>query len=291
MTDDATRLVWITFLAIMDEEGFVELSSIGNVANTARVSLEAAQAAISTLEATEPETETEEDDGRRIERVPGGWMVLNSEKYRQMATKAVKLEQNRLRVQRHRETKRNGNGPVTPSTISSPVASDPDPDSEGESRGGETPTPTDRMKEAMPKVGKLYGQPQRSWSPHEWSLLKEHIGILTDETLKMLTQFYAKERRDGNAKFLGDMRTFLRNPQSLIDRAFSAGFKPKDAPQPVIPGATSAHEPTPEPAPFPKGKALTDAVRESLQPTTKKPTNENTETRDRQPEAHNGAGD
>ena len=38
-----TRIVWITFLAAMDEEGFAPFVAIGNVANRARVSLEEAR--------------------------------------------------------------------------------------------------------------------------------------------------------------------------------------------------------------------------------------------------------
>ncbi len=110
---DTTRLVWITFIAIMDEDGFVALSSVGNVAARARVTLEAAESAIKTLEAPDPHSPDQEHEGRRIERVPYGWTVLNSGKYRDIIKRETAREQTRQRVARHR-AKKAGNVHVTP---------------------------------------------------------------------------------------------------------------------------------------------------------------------------------
>ena len=59
--------IWITFIACMDEDGFVALSGIGNVAARARVSMEEAEAALATLEAPEHTEPLQEHEGRRIE--------------------------------------------------------------------------------------------------------------------------------------------------------------------------------------------------------------------------------
>lgn len=105
LESDATRLVWITFIAAMDEDGFVALSSIGNVAARARVSVKAAEAAIKTLESPDAVDPDQEHEGRRVERVPSGWMVLNSAKYRDIIKRAEAREQTRDRVRKHRLTK------------------------------------------------------------------------------------------------------------------------------------------------------------------------------------------
>lgn len=110
-----TRIVWLTFIAVMDERGFAQFASAGNVAHRARVTIEEAQVAISSFEGPDPESSDPENDGRRLERVPGGWLVLNAEKHRAMVTKAIIQEQTRLRVQKHRDKKRSSNAPVTPS--------------------------------------------------------------------------------------------------------------------------------------------------------------------------------
>lgn len=116
-----TRIVWLTFIAAMDESGFVQFSAVGNVATRARVSLEEAQAAIDCLEGPDDESGDPDNDGRRIERVPGGWMVLNANKHRSLVTRAIIQEQTRERVKRHRAKKRNGNAPVTPSDTDTEV--------------------------------------------------------------------------------------------------------------------------------------------------------------------------
>lgn len=109
-----TRVVWLTFIAAMDENGFVQFASVENVAHRARVGVEAASIAVKTLERPDSNSSDPENEGRRVERVPGGWMVLNSQKYRELVTRVVIQEQTRNRVRRFREKKRSGNAPVTP---------------------------------------------------------------------------------------------------------------------------------------------------------------------------------
>ena len=104
-----TRIVWITFLAAMDEDGFAQFSSVRNLANRAMVTPEEAEAAVATLEAPDAESASKDHEGRRIERVPGGWMILNAGLYRDIVTRTEKLRLNRERVARHRAKKKDGN--------------------------------------------------------------------------------------------------------------------------------------------------------------------------------------
>jgi hypothetical protein len=106
---DATRIVWLTCIAAMDEDGFVQFASVANLARRANVSLKAAELAVTRLEGPDSESSDPEHEGRRIERVQGGWIVLNAQKYRSLVTREVAREQTRIRVQRHR-AKRAGNG-------------------------------------------------------------------------------------------------------------------------------------------------------------------------------------
>ena len=117
---NATRIVWITFLAAMDEEGFVQFASIRNVAHRANVSIEDAQSAVASLEGPDPDSGDPHEDGRRIEKVEGGWTVLNADKHRKIATREHQKALNRERVKRHRSSKCNApvmeaNENVTPS--------------------------------------------------------------------------------------------------------------------------------------------------------------------------------
>ncbi len=110
-----TRIVWLTFIAVMDEKGFAPFAALGNVANRARVTLDEARTAIQILEGPDSESSDPDNDGRRLERVPGGWIVLNAEKHRDLVTRAIKQAQTAERVRRHRALKRTSNADVTPS--------------------------------------------------------------------------------------------------------------------------------------------------------------------------------
>jgi len=109
-----TRIVWVTFLAAMDETGFARFATVGNVALRARVSEEEAKNAIEALESPDRLCPEQDMEGRRIERVDGGWMVLNSRKYREIVNRETEKEQTRIRVARCR-AKKKGNADVTPS--------------------------------------------------------------------------------------------------------------------------------------------------------------------------------
>lgn len=109
-----TRLVWLTCLAIMDRDGFVDCAAVGNLASTARVSLKSARAAVARLEGPDADSSDQEFEGRRLERVEGGWMVINAKKYRDIVTAEVQRERTRIRVARSRAKKRDGNASVLP---------------------------------------------------------------------------------------------------------------------------------------------------------------------------------
>lgn len=128
-----TRLVWLTMIAAMDEDGFAQFASIGNLSHRARVSAKDAEAAIACLEGPDPNSSDPENEGRRIERVPGGWMILNSAKYRDLVRRVVIQEQTRKRVAKHRAEKRTCNADVTLANEAvTPSRADTDTRAEGE---------------------------------------------------------------------------------------------------------------------------------------------------------------
>lgn len=81
-----TRIVWITMLAMADAEGIVRASQSG-LARFANVTQAQCDAALSVFLAPDKESRTEEHEGRRIEKVDGGWLLLNYKKYREIRTK------------------------------------------------------------------------------------------------------------------------------------------------------------------------------------------------------------
>ena len=110
---DSTRLVWLTMIAAMDENGFVQFASPRNLAHRARISEELTEKALICLEGPDKDSSDHDNGGRRVERVPGGWMVLNAHKYREIVTRAINQEQTRVRVARFRDKKKGCNAGVT----------------------------------------------------------------------------------------------------------------------------------------------------------------------------------
>lgn len=86
METDRTRIVWITMLALADKNGEVQ-ASIPGLARVAGVPLEDCEAAIQKFLSPDPYSRTPDDEGRRIEKIDGGWALINHAKYRAMASR------------------------------------------------------------------------------------------------------------------------------------------------------------------------------------------------------------
>lgn len=100
--ESATRIVWITMLAMKDRDGVVE-GSVPGLAVLARVTMQECERAIATLSAPDPSSRTKVEDGRRIRPCPEGWQVINHDLYQHRGSIEDHREKTRLRVQRFRE--------------------------------------------------------------------------------------------------------------------------------------------------------------------------------------------
>lgn len=96
----ATRIVWITMLAMADGDGIVQASTSG-VARRAVVSREECEAALATLLSPDPDSR-DGTTGERLEKVPGGWLILNHAQYRERRTQAQLETASRVRQHRKR---------------------------------------------------------------------------------------------------------------------------------------------------------------------------------------------
>jgi|SRR5579863_2681439 len=99
-----TRLVWITMLALRDAEGIVRASIIG-LADAAKVTLEECRAALKVLLSPDPMDKSKVDEGRRIREVPGGWQIVNHDRYR--FSTAEKREAWKIQKANQRAAKKN----------------------------------------------------------------------------------------------------------------------------------------------------------------------------------------
>ena len=74
--DDATRIVWVTMLAMSDSDGMVD-SSLPGLAALSRVTLSECESAVNKLSAPDIYSRNESNEGRRIVAVERGWVILN----------------------------------------------------------------------------------------------------------------------------------------------------------------------------------------------------------------------
>ncbi len=98
---DKTRIVWITLLAMADQRGIAE-GSIPGLAGFANVTIEECETALAELMAPDKYSRTKDWDGRRIEEVDGGWLLLNHGKYRAKMNSDERREYLRKKQAEHR---------------------------------------------------------------------------------------------------------------------------------------------------------------------------------------------
>jgi hypothetical protein len=127
LEDVTTRIVWITLLAAMDEDGYAHFSATENLAIRARVSLADTEAALVRLMSPDSNSENPANEGRRVERVQGGYFIINAKEHRKVMNREIRREQTRLRVARHRAklkaVTKSGTGSLPAGTAASAAAS------------------------------------------------------------------------------------------------------------------------------------------------------------------------
>lgn len=99
--EDHVRIVWVTMLALADKNGVVE-ASIPGLSDVSRISIEQCTDALEKLKSEDKYSRSQDFEGRRIEDVDGGWLLLNYVKYRGKLVKEKIREQTRERVKKHR---------------------------------------------------------------------------------------------------------------------------------------------------------------------------------------------
>ena len=96
-----TRVLWITMLALADRHGRVH-GSIPGLAHTADIPLDKCEQAINRFLAPDQYSRSQEQQGRRIEVIDGGWQLINYGKYRELQDTETVRETKRAHMQRVR---------------------------------------------------------------------------------------------------------------------------------------------------------------------------------------------
>ncbi len=80
--DSDTKICWITLLLLADATGFVRAAASA-IAREAGIPAEVARRALDLFQSPDDESRTPDNHGKRVEKVDGGYRVLNYEKYRE----------------------------------------------------------------------------------------------------------------------------------------------------------------------------------------------------------------
>ncbi len=100
--DSDTCKVWITLLALADQDGYVR-GSDGWLAGKSRVSLGKCVLALGKFKEPDLRSRTPDNGGRRIEQLDDGWLILNYISFRDRLSNDPKASATRERVRKHRE--------------------------------------------------------------------------------------------------------------------------------------------------------------------------------------------
>lgn len=211
--DSDVRVVWITMLAMCDQHGEV-MASVPGLAKVAGVSREACERALATFMAPDPDSRTTDFEGRRIEKVDGGWLLLNHAKYR----KQMSIEERRLRdAERKRTVRMSADSPhVSASVRTRPHASENVRDvSQAEAEAEADPKAEKSLESAPRPTDPKPGKPKRVQSriTSDWQPSPDTLAKLAGEGFtsahKCLPSFV--DYWVGNGKLKADWDATFRN--------------------------------------------------------------------------------
>jgi hypothetical protein len=140
--DDATRIVWITLLAMADANGEVQ-ASIGGIARRANVTRDKCSTAIDKFMSPDPDDRSGVADGRRLTVIRGGYYVINHQLYRDGRDLEKRREQNRRASAKYRATHNKlASQPRQPlRQRNKPVSAQAEAEAEAEAEEDPPPTP------------------------------------------------------------------------------------------------------------------------------------------------------
>jgi hypothetical protein len=86
--DSDTRLIWVAMLVLCDAEGKVSATAPG-LAGICRVPLPKVQQALEQFQQPDVHSRSQVQEGRRIEKVEGGWRLINYSLYREKVSNRI----------------------------------------------------------------------------------------------------------------------------------------------------------------------------------------------------------
>ena len=224
LEDSDTKVVWMTLLLMKDKNGFVRASVLG-IAHRSMVNLEKVKAALKKFKEPDEYSTTKDNEGRRIEEVDGGFIILNHKKYRDLMS-----DEDRRDYQREyradyrkagREKSKEEESVNTCQQLSTPVNecqqvsiksihTDPDPDPDPD------PNTDPDQKESQPEM------PLCSGSPPSKEKVKSEFRAFTDGWCEAFEKKFGRKYAWVNAKDGSAASRLLKTemtPDQILDIA------------------------------------------------------------------------
>lgn len=248
-----TCKVWVTLLALCNADGYVR-GSVGWLAVKARVSIQSCTTALDKFQSHDPHSRTPDNEGRRVEQLEDGWLILNYLSFRDRLSSNPKAVATRIRVQKHRArftALRNANSvtPIHSASASVSVHKDRGVGEEVELPSGFPQTESDAVvhsafvgcpslfsvktwNKAMSRHGHdSKGQPIRSFRHYlqtEWSYEQERQNVKSH--IKVFPDVQLNEVEDQISKHPCNRDSLVHNPKAdeLTRQSFRALIKKRD---------------------------------------------------------------
>lgn len=165
------RLLFVSMLARADATGFVE-AALPGLAKLSNLSLSEVEIAVKVLSSADVHSKNKADEGRRIIEVPGGWMLLNYEDYRNRQGEQDRRDYMRKYMQKYRSKLSKQNVSTVNASKDSPSAS-----ASLQERG---------EREKLPFTSERFFEAWESWQAHRIEIKKPLKPTQTEKQLKML---------------------------------------------------------------------------------------------------------
>ncbi len=152
--DSDTRCVWLTLMALADMDGMVS-NTIPGLARRAfpkpplEKAIELTVTALELFMSPDEYSRTETDEGRRLRKVEGGWVLINYLAYRDRRRADARKEQNKEAQQRARDRKK-ASARVSTRVQGQQKSAQEEGEGEGEEEIPQTPTGAEDSKSQDP---------------------------------------------------------------------------------------------------------------------------------------------
>lgn len=233
----ATRIVWVTMLAMADAKGAV-YGSVPGLARRANVTLEEVEHALAAFLSPDPYSRTKADDGRRIEDIDGGWRLVNHAKYSAVRNAEERREYKRKWDRENRpggkrsgepsdtnptETRQNPTNPTVPATPT-PTPTPEDQELESANADSSTAAPVD------PSPGRPKACPQQKIVDLYHEVLPELRRVREWNALrqKLLARRWAENPERQTLDWWRDFFGYVRKSRFLMGQTQGRDGRPFD---------------------------------------------------------------